>query len=35
VMVVEGGSGMRGTFTLKFSTAQPYLIDGLAIEVGN
>jgi hypothetical protein len=35
VMVVEGGSGIRGTFTLKFSTAQPYLIDGLGIEVGN
>jgi hypothetical protein len=35
VMVVEGDSGIRGTFTLKFSTAQPYLIDGLGIEVGN
>lgn len=35
VMVVEGSNGMRGTFTLKFSSAQPYLIDGLGIEVGN
>ena len=35
VMVVEGSNGMRGTFTLKFATTKPYLIDGLGVEVGN
>ena len=34
-MVVQGGSGMAGTFTLKFSKEKPYLIDGIGVEVGN
>lgn len=34
-MSVASGSGMAGTFKLKFSKEKPYLIDGLGIEVGN
>lgn len=34
-MSVSGGSGMAGTFTLKFSKEKPWLIDSIGIEVGN
>ncbi len=34
-MSVSGGSGMTGTFTLKFTKEKPWLIDGIGVEVGN
>lgn len=34
-MTVSSGSGMAGTFTLKYSKEKPFLIDGLGVEVGN
>jgi hypothetical protein len=34
-MELDNGQGLIGTFTLKFSKNQPYLIEGLGIEVGN
>jgi hypothetical protein len=34
-MELDNGQGLIGTFKLKFSKSQPYLIEGLGIEVGN
>jgi len=33
-MILEGTAGLTGTFNLKFDKKQPYLIDGIGIEVG-
>ena len=33
-MILKNDMGMMGTFLLKFEKTNPYLIDGLGIEVG-
>jgi hypothetical protein len=32
-MILESSKGLKGTFNLKFNTKDPYLIDGIGIDV--
>lgn len=34
-MILESSKGLKGTFNLKFDKKEPYLIDGIGIEVIN